>query len=352
MRKKIFAALTAAVLLISVSSASGAGLFGELARNEDEDERLAILEEVSEQVSAEVTTENGIPVRIEQGYYEGNRVFISYSIGANTDLIQLHEGAPEAGIEWEQVLENWIPGELPSYYPDIKKENEWLDGKGQRWLEFPTCSVLDGIDLADGDYADIIAGNETRREDGSVIGWKECVVPAGKAEETVTFLLGVSCSTAIKFQDYTTFRENFGQGNRIRIPFTLTRNDSYRMLQGTSPAKDYSATAEMMMGKVDITGTIRLISPEQAAEWTAWQEGEESDGTDLILGWNLYKDGEMVSGDLYGASYVGEEDAVIFEVMFPYMDELSGLTIVPEYAKSGEHPDEAIPLAEIPVLET
>ena len=48
------------------------------------------------------------------------------------------------------------------------------------------------------------------------------------------------------------------------------------------------------MGKADLKGTVRLVSPEQAASWIAW------------------------------------------------MDDLTGLTLVPEYSLAGESTEEAI----------
>ena len=98
------------------------------------------------------------------------------------------------------------------------------------------------------------------------------------------------------------------------------------------------------MGKVDLKGIVRLVSPEQAASWIAWQEGEEETGTDVIGCWNLYQNGEPVSVDLCGASRVNGTEEVIFEIMYPRMDDLSGLTLVPEYSLGGEKAEEAISL--------
>ena len=63
----------------------------------------------------------------------------------------------------------------------------------------------------------------------------------------------------------------------------------------------------------------------------------------MIACWNLYQNGEPVSVDLYGASEV-LTDGLVFSVMFPAMDDLTGLTLVPEYSEAGEKPDEAIVL--------
>ena len=348
MKKSIAVILAVSLLILSVPAAfaDGSGFFGILAREEDSDERLPVLEEVAEEVSVTLVTGCGIPVEIGQAYCEGNRVFVSYRIGASTDLIELFEGAPEDGIEWDVTEENWIPAEIPAWYPDTQKENGWLDGKGQRWLKSPYCSVLDGLDMEDGSYADIYAGFESRQADGSVIGWKECFIPEGKEADALTFRLGVSGAVAVKFQDSSTFKENFGKPEREYLSFTVIRNNSLRRLQGVSPAEPGRARAELAAGNIDITGAVCLAAPDQAASWLAWQDGEEDEsGTDIILCWNLYRDGELVSADLDGSVDVSETgDELLFGLMFPRMEDLTGLSLVPEYAGSGEHPEEAIPL--------
>ncbi len=255
--------------LISAAAASETGLFGILSRSEGADERLAFLEEIAEQVSASQTSDR-FSVEVSQAYYEGNRIYISYK--ASGGRIEIH----------------------------------------------------DGLELGDGSYADIIFGDVTEQEDGSVIGWKECIIPEGMATDTQTFHLV------------------FGEDYKNRISFTLNRKEYDQYLQGESQAESCRAQAELAMGKVDLKGTVRLISPEQAASWRSWQEGEEGTGTDVIACWNLYQNGEPVSFDLFGAIIADDTDEIIFEVMFPRMDDLSGLSLVPEYSEGGEKPEEAI----------
>ena len=348
MMKKTMALILFVSLMIlgtSAAFASGkSGFFGLLALNEGADARLSVLAEVAEKVSASLTTQNGITVKVSEAYCEGNRVFVSYRIGANTDLIELYEGTPDAGIEWDHVLEDWIPAEIgPFGYPDVNKENRWLDGKGQRWLKAPYCSVMDGIDLEDGSYADIIAGDEVKLADGSVVGWKECIIPEENSQDPLSFRLALSCSTAIKFQDGSVFKEkNDGERTREYISFILNRNSCGIFLQGVSPAKAYEASAELAMGRIDLCGTVRLVSAEQAAGWTAFQEGAEDVGTDLIIGWYLYRNDQPISMDLNGTFHVSGMDEMVYELRFPLLEDTDNLLLVPEYTASGEHPDEAI----------
>ena len=222
--------LTALVLVPAL--AESRGVFGELARMEDADERFALLDEIAEMVQTSLTQEDGSFVELSLGLYEENLVFISYRIGAVTDQMVLHEGAPEREYEWTRVLEDWVPGELPpSGYPDVQKENDWLDGKGQRWLEAPYFTVQEGLILEDGSRTDAIAGSEYKLEDGSVIGWREFVIPDEKEGISRTFELAFTLSYAVKFQDYRTFKGYWEDRATVTLPFSLYHYSGHRVPQ-------------------------------------------------------------------------------------------------------------------------
>ena len=118
---------------ISVASASETGLFREMMETEYTDERLEAIDDAAETVSISQTT-GQTTVEISQAYYEGNRIYISYHVN----------GAAE---------------------------------------------ILDGLELEDGSFADITAGGEVHQDDGTVIGWRECIVPEDELAETQTFCL-------------------------------------------------------------------------------------------------------------------------------------------------------------------
>lgn len=274
-RRTMALALAALLLMmaVSVAAASGGGLFAEMMETEYTDERLAALDAAAETISVSQTT-GDVTVEVSQAWYEGNRVFVSFR-SSGFILIQ------------------------------------------------------DGLELEDGSYADIIAGGDTQLEDGSIIGWKECIVPEKELADTQTFLLA--------------YRTD-GSEEKTTLSFTLNQHAYDQSLQGVSPATAYQAQAVLYRGKVDLKGVVTLTSPEQAASWLAWQEGEEETGTDVIGCWNLYQNGKPVSTDLFGASEVIGTDRVDFTIMFPFLDDLRGLTLVPEYSEAGDKPDEAIVL--------
>ena len=276
MTKKAMAFILAVIWAMAsfpAALASEGGLFEKMIETEYADERLSRLDEIAETVSVS-QNEGGITVEVSQAYYEGNRVYISYTASAPIE---------------EQ----------------------------------------DGLELEDGSYADIIAGGSVQQEDGSIIGWKECIVPEDELANTQTFCLVYRIA---------------GSEEKRMLKFTLKQNAYDQYLQGDSPAAAYQARTILYMGKIDLKGIVVITSPEQAASWIAWQEGKESTGTDVIACWNLYQNGELVSADLFGESAVNGTDEVVFSVMYPYIDDLSGLTLVPEYSEAGEKMDEAIRL--------
>ena len=232
MLKRILAAFLFIALnaCLSVSHASEPGLFAALAGEPYADERLAAFDSISEKIQASTVTESGVLIEVRQACYVRDRVFIAYQIGDVTELIGLHEGSPEetlGGIQWSQVLEDWITGEVNAPdFPDVKKEHDWLDGKGRRWLTSPYCYIQDGLVLEDGTLLPFVAGTESKQKDGSVIGWRECVVPEEKITDTLAAGLYFSCENAIKYQDRSTFRAYYTDTEPAFISFVLTRRES------------------------------------------------------------------------------------------------------------------------------
>ena len=102
------------IISVSAASASETGLFRKMIETEYTDDRLEAIDNAAETVSISQTT-GQTTVEISQAYYEGNRIYISYHVN----------GAAE---------------------------------------------ILDGLELEDGSFADIIAGGEVQQDDGTVIG--------------------------------------------------------------------------------------------------------------------------------------------------------------------------------------
>ncbi|MBQ8161831.1 MAG: DUF4179 domain-containing protein [Clostridia bacterium] len=345
MVKKISASavLVIALVIISMTAAlaAGFGLFGELAQHQTTDQRLAQLDEVAEPMSVSLVTDDGISIEIGQAYYEGNRVFVSYHLSGNLYSVELHEGAPEEDYTWSDVLENTIASEtFGSDIPELQRLYTWLNGEDQRWGTSHEASLHDGLFLEDGTYLDITDGSDVLQEDGSIIGWKECEIPADRVSDTLTFKAVLFRGNDIWFQDGTTCKRLYQRGENTDVLFTLNHNDHYAFLRGSGETDIYQAQAELASGRVDLKGIVHMTVPEKWVNiWNTWENDDE---LDIIEGWSLYQGGILISRD--GTQSIRTEGTkdLYFKLLFPGLENHDGLSLVPEYFRSGEHMDEAI----------
>ena len=343
--KKISASaiLVIALIILSMAAAlaAGFGLFGELAQNPRGDKRLSEVEKVADSIEREWTTEDGITIRIEQAYYEGNRVFISYRLSGDWTSTVLHEGAPDDEIAWDWVEENMIAAQtMMSDVPERQQAILKLDGQSQRWMETAEKGLHDGLSLADGTYLDIIGGDNIIQEDGSVIGWKECEIPEDCLKETLTFQARLYRIHSIMFQDRTTYRQSTEKGETTCFEFTLQQKKDLTQLKGSGSGSDYQAVAELTAGHIDLRGNITVTCPETWIQvWNTW---ENPDHIDMIDDWYLYANGQVISeGGMQGVGANGENQ-LVFDVLFRVPDDLTNLALVPVYQDRQPHTEEAI----------
>lgn len=331
-------------LTMSVSLAAGLGLFGELSRSDQTaDERLDALEDASETVSVRIATADGITLEIGQAYYEGSRVFISYRLSGNLCRFALHEGAPEGDFTWDVDEEHFIFGrQMGSDNPIEQDAIRQLDGNGQRWLEEDTAALHDGLSLLDGTYLQIIGGDDVYQPDGSVIGWKECEIPQDKIADVLDFKAVLFRGHSVLFQDGDHFRRQYTRGESTDLPFTLRRNDRLACLTGETKTGGYAASADFVLGKIDLKGTVRVTGQaDWAKAWTAW---EAEEGMDMIVNWKLYRGDTLIDENATESIWSAQDDLVCFGLLSPAPVDATGLRLVPEYSQSGERMEEAIEL--------
>lgn len=334
------------LLMTSAALAAGFGLFGQLSEGQNNDKRLPQLEQVAESVTSEIDTDRNVKLEIGQAYYEGDRVFMSYRLSGDLNKAVLHEGKPEqTDIVWDTELENFVVAEeWESDFPEIQKANAWLDGKEERWAETWVYCVEDGLYLEDGTYLDIIGGDQTVQADGSILGWKECVIPADHLADQLTFKALLFSSSTVEWQSGTTYRADHFRNNVAEAVFTLNHNERYTFLNGEGTNDRYQAAVTLKQGQIDLKGSVTVKGP---ADWIAHTIDFDGNGSDLLLGWNLYQNGKLISRD--GVQNISCPDAntARFVVLWPYMNDLNGLSLVPEYTQSGEHADEALTIQSI-----
>ena len=336
-------ALALAAVSASAETAREKGVFGQLVELGFDGSRLSRLETAAEPLEGcSLTTRDGISLQITQALYEGDRVFIAYRMDGLAIPAELNEGAPEEEYEWVVTEEDIVPkDDYDTENPEIRKAFDWLDGSGQRWVSFRNAGMSDGIDLENGDYADIFDGEEIFLAEGTLLGWKECVIPEKSIADTLCFQVSLFCSRTVMFQDGTTLYTWFGDEDETGMQFTLSRKNDFEVLKGSAENASWQAQAEMKQGLVDLKGTVRVHAPAMVRKWEDW---DEEDPTDIIMGWVLYRGDTFVMDDVTWSIGTEGGDTLVFGLVLPRMDSLEGLRLVPEYGDGGPKVEEAFGL--------
>ncbi|MCR4886836.1 MAG: DUF4179 domain-containing protein [Clostridiales bacterium] len=334
-------ALALTLLLTATAVAAGLGAFGQLANAHDPDRRLEDLDAVAAPVQETVTAADGVAVTVEQAYYDGERVFVSYRITGGLTRAETGHGTLE-GVDW------FDPGDyeiaLDPDSPAASMVEALRAGEAGDWARVTQAAVHDGLFLSDGTCLDIIGGEERLLPDGTVLGWKECEVPQDLAGETL------ACK-AVVFRVTTTYQKT-DRGLRAAyervpeetdVPFTVRKETAVTRLTGASAVDGlYAARAECTLNRVDLKATVTLQCPES---WVrAWMDWEYQRDSDLIESWALYSGEERIGGEGNDRGVAGEGTELTYETILRHGGKTENLRLVPVYADGGERPEEAIAL--------
>ena len=339
-------ALVITLLLGSVALAAGIGLFGEMAHVPHEDKRLPALEQVSTTLNQSVADENGITVTIQQAYYDGERVFVSYRMEGERIFVEMGEGMPEVN-EWDFEQDGML---YARDYDSVLDQNEeigtWLDGTSPRWAKRTATALHDGLSLSDGTYLDIIGGNAYQQEDGSEIGWKECLVPLEKQTDEMEVNLMLFSGVTTYYQDEQGMKWAYERiGENVLIPFTIVKDGVTQPLTGQTDAAAWQGSATLALSPVDIRGEIIVTCPPAWADaLSSW----ETDGINPIVNWQLYDGDTRVEGhNLSGGYGKRSENQIAYSICFQHGNNTTALKLAPVYLDGTVDTSQAIEL-EIP----
>jgi len=337
----IFAMLLA-LLMAGTAVAAGLGLFGQIGDHLGSDARLPGLDAVSEQMDLSFTTEDGVTITIKQAYYDGTRVFISYTKEGPYDVMSLGEGKPEVE-KWDWEMPGEIYGEsFGSDSPNHLIMKEYLDGSAPRWARTTYVNIHDGLQIGE-EYLDIIGGDTYRTEDGMLIGWKECVVPEELAADEVTFLLGTFTTNSTWYQDETGCYLSHGKRTEtVWHPFTVKKDTTGgQKLTGRAEGEGWTAEAALTASAIDIKGEVVLRCPQKWVEIERTWENPEH--IDHVYDWRAYIGGEKMEHSVEWISS-GVDGQLTFGICCKLEDASQEMKLVPVYAQDGENMDEAIVL--------
>ena len=344
MKRKISVGLVLAIVLIlatlTTALAAGLGLFAQLGQGKYADERLPDLDAVSTPVGQTVTTDDGYTVIIEQAYYDGSRLMISYRLTGALSRFELGEGAPDH--EWkDEDPDAAYSMAFDGEDPDSVRMYEWLNRKQECWARHSFATLHDGLLLADGTYLDIFYGDFETLADGGIVGWKECHVPADKAADTLECKAVLFRGETLYYQDGSGIRKDYTHGEDTDIPFTVHRSEGGGKLTGSFTVNDvYTAEASLEVSPFDVAGTLTMRCCE---EWyNAWDDWDYQPQTDLIIDWVLYAGEERISSRSVEGIYTETPHTVVFDLLTRNGGHTEDLRLVPVYKQGGEAPEEAI----------
>ena len=336
-------AMLLTLLMAGAAVAAGLGLFGQMSESGAVDARLPGLERVAADVDLTIVTEEGVTVTIGQAYYDGERVFISYTVEGPFDQLEMGEGKPEVEAwDWE------LPGEV--YGQSFGSESAshrlmvaHLNGSAPRWATNHYVNIHDGLQIGE-EYLDIIGGETYLTDDGRMVGWKECTVPGELAADEVTFLLGTFTTHTTWYQDETGCYLSHGEiTGRAWHPFTVQCDRSGGVpLTGEASGEGWTAVANLSVSAIDVKGEIVVSCPQSWVEIERTWENPQ--GIDYIWEWRFYIGGEQMTDG--GTEWVSSGvDGQLTVGVAGKLDALAeDMKLVPVYSRSGERMEEAIVL--------
>lgn len=343
MKRKMNLGLIFALILVlftaSVAVAAELGLFGLLAQQEDADTRLPDLDAAATPVALTYTTPGGVTVTVQQSYYDGARVFISYTVEGTYEQLEFGEGDPGA-----EKYDLEFPGEkYGESFGEMgeagKQMSAWLDGSAPRWVKVTRVNIHDNLEVGE-ETLNIIGSGEATDEQGRLICWKECEVPAAIAADEMTVAIGIYTTQTIYYQTADGLSMVTTRPDKTAWPtFTVQKDTSAVTLHAQQQTDTWTAEADMTVSAIDVNGTIRMTTCPDG--WKAYFAFEATDA-DVITEWLLYEDGVPTEEwDLNGG--VGG-DPLTYHICYHINAETKELKFVPVYRHAGEKPEEAITL--------
>ncbi len=346
MKRKMNLGLIFALILVlfttSVAVAAELGLFGQLGQQEDADTRLPGLDAVANPVALTHTTPGGVTVTVRQSYYDGARVFISYTVEGAYDQRAFGEGDP--GVEKYDME---FPGErygetFGEWGESGKQMAAWLDGSAPRWARVTRVNVHDNLDVGD-DTLNIIGSGEYIDEKGRMVCWKECEVPEELAADELTVAIGIYTTQTTYYQTADGLYMATSRPDETAWPtFTVQKDTSAVSIHAGQQTDTWTAEADITISAIDMSGCIRMTTcPDDWKAYFTFDEAAFKDA-DVITDWLLYEDGVPTEEWNLNGGVGG--DPLTYDVCYRISGEAKELKLVPVYRHAGAKPEEAIVL--------
>lgn len=374
MKKKFSLVLVCTVLMTMLFAgaalAAVLGVFGRMNASPYDAQKLAQLDKAAAVMDVTVPLEAPVPetaspaltvydtilqrqqkrtfeLTLKQTYYDGQKLYYSYTLKTNGAQSWRGEGVPDGVPEWlmeepgkryEDVWCNDIPGRDQAI-------TGWLGSHESSWIAYENWSLGDGTQTTDGDVLYITGGDSELLDDCTLQGWQEMMLPSDLVgQKELNIELTVIYGASLYHQDETGIRwahiaqtENRGI---LHIPFTISQNGQTMHLQGEAAFANYAAKAGLTQSDIEINGKVILKVPQAWTDSLTDRIENRNDG-DVILTYHLMAGDKMLRNH-GGSLHVPMDGRLEIEVAFDLPESSGDLMLVPEYAKAGLKPEEGI----------
>ncbi len=350
-------AMILALTLIGVALAAGFGVFGQLAVSQYNKDKLEKLDALSESYKKSVVlkTEGEFPettFTLDQGYYDGESLYVSYLVSGKHNVGKLLPGKPgDAALK--AFDDHGNPEDIAMGLKPVLGDAFWeqVEAKvkkdGYAYFQVFSQYLGDGAWLDKDNYINPSEGDYALQKEGGYIGFTEFERPlpeAARNQDSIDLYMLIYRGTTTY---YLTKDKALAKGERTtsELPMHILRtSQAPQILTGTGQFAGYSADIRAKVSPVDIKVDIRLsnLRQDQRAAWDDADMDKVDETMDVLRSYQLYADGKPCRHNAYQASIT--DDVLQIAMGFPKPESFEELTIIPVYSQSDEHPDETITL--------
>lgn len=382
MKKKISAALVFAIVatlaLTGAAVATGLDVFGQVRETKIDEtsyERLGLLENVAATVGETFhlkpqaaanarTPENdrekleleqhdfAVDWTIDQVYCDGRKLYYSYTFSSDSIGLEMGEGRPTGFQKWDAYPGEKFGDTLHTALGKAaeKEAADWLNSHEgghviQRYV-YPADATL----LADGTELQIIDSGYVALDDNHYVGYNEYRLPEGyEAGKEISFVVTMMSTTSVFHQDAQGVSAAYVFQKECMVPATVTApvGDAPIPYSSTFKTEEYEAMAELYVSDVDISGSVKIVCPEEWAKvWEPCEDEAEYErrwkASDFVKDYKLVVNGKACEGFTFG---VTQRDKTSYTLDLRYdlpKEEIESLELIPIRRASGEVPEESI----------
>lgn len=382
MKKKIsFAlvfALVATLALAGAAVATGLDVFGQVRETKVDEtsyERLGLLENVAVTVGetfhlkppaavnakAPETDREKLELEqheftadwtIDQVYCDGRKLYYSFTFSSDNIGLELGEGRPTGFMKWDAYPGEAFGDTLHTALgeEEEKKAIDWLNGHDGAHVIQRSLYPSDATWLEDGTELQIIDSGYVALDNNRYVGYKEYRLPEGyKAGKEIRFVVAMMSTTSVFHQDAQGVSAAYVFQKDCMVPATVTApvGDAPIPYASTLKTEEYEAIAELYVSDVDISGSVKIVCPEEWAK--VWEPCEDEaefqrrwNASDFVKDYRLIVNGKACEGFSDGV-FQREKTSYTIDLRFNLPEEeIESLELIPIRRESGEVPEEGI----------